>query len=126
MAMITAVTMVPTTAKAVSGSYCRPSQTATPTPTTSCSTTATSGERQRGLTCSSILGSSRIRPIANQVRVAALAEALALAMAELATARKTSTQPAPQASRARKSHGLLPPAVGNSANLSGPKNTAAA
>jgi hypothetical protein len=33
--------------------------------------------------------------MANQVRVAALAEALALAMAELATARNTRTQPAP-------------------------------
>jgi hypothetical protein len=67
-----------------------------------------------------------MRPIANQARVAALADALALAIAESATARNTSTQPTPQAPRARKSHGLPSPAVGNSANRSGPKETAAA
>src|SRR6266536_6704036 len=100
MAMITAVTIVPTSAKAVSGVYCSPSQTDTPTPTTNCATTATSGTRQCGLTCASGLGSSRMRPIANQVQVAALAAALALAIAEFATARNTSTQPTPQAPRA--------------------------
>jgi hypothetical protein len=67
-----------------------------------------------------------MRPRANQVLVAALAEALALAMAELAMARNTSTQPAPQAPRARASQGLPPPEAGNSANRSGPKATVAA
>ena len=67
-----------------------------------------------------------MRPIANQVRVAALAAALELAIAEFATARKTSTQPAPQAPRARKSQGLPSPALGNPANRSGPKLTVAA
>src|ERR1044072_540510 len=126
MVMITAVTMVPTIAKAVSGSSGTPTHSDPTTPTTNWTTTATSGERQRGLTCSSGRGSSRIRPMANQVRVAALAEALALAMAELATARTPGPQPAPRAPRARASQGLLFPEVGNSANLSGPKATVAA
>jgi len=86
-----------------------------------CTTTATSGDRQRGLTCWKGRGSSRMRPIEYQVRVAALAEALALAVAELAMARKTSTQPAPQTLRARASQGLPPPEAGNSANRSVPK-----
>src|SRR4029450_3735472 len=126
MLMITAVTIVPTSANAVSGVYCSPSQSDTPTPTTSCVTTATSGDRQRGLTWASAVGRRRMRPIAHQVRVAALADALALAIAELATARNTSTQPAPQAPRARKSHGLPSPALGNSANRSGPTAAVAA
>ena len=46
-------------------------------------------------------GSKRMRPMANQVRVVALAPAFALATAELMMAMKTSTQPTPQAALAR-------------------------
>ena len=46
-------------------------------------------------------GSKRIRPIANQVRVVALAPAFALATAELMMAMNTSTQPTPQTALAR-------------------------
>src|SRR5207247_95394 len=68
-------------------------------------------------------GRRRIRPIAYRVRVAAFEPAFALAMAELAMARNTSTHPAPHTVRATESQGLPPPAAGNPAYLSAPKKT---
>src|SRR5436309_726278 len=93
---------------------------------TNCATTATWGDFHRGWTAASLDGSSRIRPIAYQVRVVALAPAFELAMAELMMARNTRTHPAPHTARARASHGFPPPEAANDPMRSGPKNTVAA
>src|SRR4029453_9305529 len=119
--------IVPSIAKAVNGLlYWAPSQSATPTPITNWNRTATCGDRWVGFVRPSTAGRSRIRPIANRVRVAAFELAFALARAEFAIARKTRIQPAPQAARASASQGFPPPEAGNSKNRPGPKNTTAA
>src|SRR5436309_5892259 len=99
------------------------SHRATPIPFTSWTTTETCGERYLGWVRCRMVGSRRIRPIAYRVRVAAFEPAFALAMAELAMARNTSTHPAPHTIRATESQGLPPPAAGNPAYLSAPKKT---
>src|SRR6266545_5479033 len=106
--------------------YCAPSQSETPIPITSCVHTAMCGDREEGWVRARTDGSSRIRPMENSVRVAALEPAFELAMAELAMARKTSTHPAPHAARARPSHGFPPPEVANPPKRAGPKKTVAA
>src|SRR6266516_2346232 len=124
--MMTVVSMVAISPKAVSGPNFCPSHSDTTSPTTSCAITATYGERQRGWVRAKTAGSRRIRPIANQVRVVALEPALELATAEFTIARNTTTQPTPQTVRASPSHGLPPPDAAKPAILSGPKNTVAA
>src|SRR5215467_13253054 len=119
--MTIAVTIVAISANAVSGVYLAPSHSAITSAKTNCAVAATYGERRSGCSRVRAEGSRRIRPIAYQVRVVALAPALALAIAELAIARNTSTQPAPHTARASPSHGLLLPNAGNCAILSGPK-----
>src|SRR5438876_10146929 len=127
MAMMMATSMVATRTNATgNGPYFAPSHSDRNTPTTNWTKTATSGDFHRGWMWVKIDGKSRMRPIAYHVRVVALAAALELAMAELAMARKTSTQPAPQTLRARKSHGLPPPTPAKPPNLDGPKYTTAA
>src|SRR5215510_10505970 len=118
MPITTAPMIVPRIANAVNGLlYWAPSHSATPTPITNCTNTATCGERYLGCVRPSIAGSRWIRPIANQVRVEAFEPAFEFAMAEFAIARNTSTQPAPQTARASASHGFPPPNVGNCENL---------
>ncbi len=56
----------------------------------------------------------------------ALAATLALAIAEFAIARNTTTHPTPHTCRASPSHGLPFPNFAKPAILSGPKNTVAA
>src|SRR5262245_47857238 len=126
MVMMIAVSMVAISAKAVSGPYRLPSHSETTSANTNCAVTATYGDRLVGWTLANADGSSRILPIAYQVRVVALAAALALAIAELAMARNTTTQPAPHTWRASPSHGLPFPNFAKPAILSGPKKTVAA
>src|SRR6266516_4225369 len=124
MAMMIAVSIVAMRPKATgNGPYLCPSQRATPTPTTNCAITATSGDLQRGWVWAKNPGRSRILPIAYQVRVVALAAAFELAMAELAMARNTTNHPAPHTARASPSHGFPPPNDANPANFPGPKYT---
>ena len=108
------------------GPYLCPNHSATPTPTMNWAITATSGDLQRGWMWAKNPGRSRILPIAYHVRVVALAAAFELAMAELAMARNTTTQPAPHTDRAIASQGFPPPKEANPPNVAGPKNTAAA
>src|SRR6266511_1553192 len=112
MPMMIATSIVATRTNATgNGPYFAPSHKESPTPTTNWTKTA---------------GNRRIRPIAYQVRVVALAAEFEFAMAELATARNTKTQPAPHTFLARASHGFPPPKPANPANLLGPKKTTAA
>src|SRR5438445_5389526 len=121
MAMMMATLMVATRTKATgNGPYLAPSHSVRNTPATNCTTTATSGDRYRGWMWAKNEGNSRIRPIAYQVRVVALAAAFELAMAEFAMARNTSTHPAPHTFLASASHALPPPNVANTANRVGP------
>src|SRR5216110_1109273 len=127
MGMMMATSMVATRKNATgNGPYFAPSHRASTTPTMNWQITATSGDRHLGWMWAKKLGRSLIRPIAYQVRVVALAAAFALAMAELAMARNTTNQPAPQTCRANASQGLPPPSPRKSANFPGPKYTAAA
>src|SRR5438128_6357440 len=128
MAMMTATSMVATRMNATGkGPYLAPSHSDRNTPTTNWANTATSGDFHRGWTWAKALGKTRrIRAIAYHVRVVALEAAFELAMAELAMARKTSTQPAPHTFRASPSQGFPPPKAANPANFVGPKNTTAA
>src|SRR5712691_8478343 len=124
--MIT-VSIVATRKNAVGkGPYLAPSQRVRTTATTNWTNTAKSGDRYRGCVCANAFGRSRILPMAYQVLVVALAAAFELAMAELATARKTTTHPPPHTARASPSHGLPPPNAMNPANFVGPKKTTAA
>src|SRR5262245_9163341 len=119
--------IVPRSANAVNGLlYWAPSHSATPTPITNCTKTATCGDRYLGWVRPSIAGSRWILPIANQVLVAALEPALEFAIAEFAIARNTSTQPAPHAARASASQGFPSPEAGKSKKRLGPKYTTAA
>src|SRR5919197_3100714 len=95
---------VATRKKAVTGSNWNPSQKGTMRPTTSWSHTATCGERNRGCTLASALGSRRTRPIENHVRVAALDPAFEFARVEFTIAMNTNTQADPHAARPRFSH----------------------
>src|SRR6266536_3275071 len=122
MPMMIATSIVATRTNATgNGPYFAPSHKESPTPTTNWTKTATSGDFHRGWTWAKIAGNRRIRPIAYQVRVVALA-----AESEFATARTTKTQPAPHTFLARASHGFPPPKPANPANLLGPKKTTAA
>lgn len=67
-------------------------------------------------------GKTPARPSAKAVRVETFEHALALAMVELTTARKTSTQNSPNEARATPSHEASPDTP-KPANLSGPKYT---
>src|SRR6266511_2507761 len=94
----------------------------------SCAITATCGDFQWGCTDANSEGSRRIRPIAYQVRVVALAPAFEFAMAEFTMARKTN-QAAPHTMCPRPSHGSPSLSAMNPFEppiLSGPKNTVAA
>src|SRR2546428_10689457 len=119
--MNTTVMIVATRIKAVSGSYAKPRIRLTATVTMNCPITATWGDCHFGWTRAKIAGINRIRPMAKYVRLAAFDPELALAMAELTMARKTSTQPAPQAWRARMfSPGSPLPAATRPTVLAGP------
>src|SRR2546426_3033742 len=127
MRMMMATSMVaPSTNATGNGPYFAPSHKDRNTPTTNWANTATSGDFHRGWMWAKIEGNTRrIRAIAYHVLVVALEAAFELAMAELAMARNTSTQPAPHTLRARKSHGFPPPTPANPANFVGPKYTTA-
>src|SRR6266508_6883669 len=103
---MTAVAIVAMSWNASSGVNWLPSHSATIRAKTNCTVTATYGERLVGCVRAKAAGSRRMRPMAYQVRVVALAPALELAMAEFAIARDTSTQPPPHTARARPSQGL--------------------
>src|SRR5438105_5874200 len=114
---------VATIPKAVIGSYWNPNQNAASNPMRSCSHTAMCGERYLGWTLVRTAGSSRTRPMANHVRVAAFEPALELAIVEFTMAKNTKTQAPPHTVRAMA--GQLSPAR-NLVIRFGPKNTVAA
>src|SRR5438105_6339552 len=110
MAMMMATLIVATRMNATgNGPYFAPSHSVRNTPVANCMNTAKSGDLHLGWMWAKTGGNSRIRPIAYHVRVVALEAAFEFAMAELAMARNTTTQPAPQTFRARASQGLPPP-----------------
>src|SRR6266851_5294066 len=112
-------------AKAVYGPYCSPSHRLTPIVISSWAHRPRYGDPNRLVRSANERGSSRIRPIANRLRVEELFAAFRLAMTELSRARNTITNPAaPQASRARTfCHGLALPTDTNPSIRRGPKKT---
>src|SRR5438105_12648033 len=122
-----AVRMVASRMNALYGPYLKPSQMPSTTVRTSWNPMATSGVRQRESTEEKRCGSNRIRPMANQVRVAAAEAAFWLANSELRMARKAITQNAPHTRCASSTQGpVKPPTETNVENLVGPKYTVAA
>src|SRR6266540_4000458 len=87
MPMMIATSIVATRTNATgNGPYFAPSHKESPTPTTNWTKTATSGDFHRGWTWAKIAGNRRIRPMAYQVRVVALAAEFEFAMPEYTTA----------------------------------------
>lgn len=88
-------------------------------PITHCVSTARYGDRYLGWIVLRKRGSMWMRPSANAIRVDTLDPALALAIVEFTTARKTRTQKIPYEAFATPCHDAAPPPV-KPANLLGP------
>src|SRR5450631_1394093 len=105
--------------KPVVGPYLKPRMSGAASPTTHWIRTAIYGERYRGWSVLRKRGSMRMRPRAKAMRVETFEPALALAIVELTTARKTRTQKMPYDALATPCQESAPAPV-NLVNLPGP------